>query len=170
MNLSSSGWGSSTRGLGALITVMMRYPEINSVQFNPDDRTLNMTFIIRKTLSDETWSNLNDQLVNVLQTYRWVTSRPLSIIELDRLDWDTATIVELHRDIDTVSVEEVGMMIEILHDWFEQDVVTDTHDLLEEELMLQEETIQANLEALSQDAHGHLVALRDEGRVVVFNT
>ncbi len=170
MNLSSSGWGSSTRGLGALITVMMRYPEINSVQFNPDDRTLNMTFIVRKTLDEATWQQFNDQLQDVLQTYRWVTERPLTDINLDRLEWDTATIIELRRDIETVSVEEVGMMIEILHDWFEQDVVTDSHDLLEEELMLQEETIQANLEALGQESHGHLVALRDEGRVVVFNT
>ncbi|PSR33302.1 MAG: hypothetical protein C7B44_14765 [Sulfobacillus thermosulfidooxidans] len=170
MNLSSSGWGSSTRGLGALITVMMRYPEINSVQFNPDDRTLNMTFIVRKTLEEDVWQRFQLQLQDVLQTYRWVTGRPLSQISLDRLEWDTATIIELRRDIETVSVEEVGMMIEILHDWFEQDVVMDSHDLLEEELMLQEETIQANLEALTKDAHGHLVALRDEGRVVVFNT
>ncbi|AUW93764.1 hypothetical protein [Sulfobacillus sp. hq2] len=170
MNLSSSGWGSSTRGLGALITVMMRYPEINSVQFNPDDRTLNMTFIVRKTLGEDVWQRFQLQLQDVLQTYRWVTGRPLSQISLDRLEWDTATIIELRRDIETVSVEEVGMMIEILHDWFEQDVVMDSHDLLEEELMLQEETIQANLEALTKDAHGHLVALRDEGRVVVFNT
>ncbi len=170
MNLSSSGWGSSTRGLGALITVMMRYPEINSVQFNPDERTLNMTFIVRKTLDDATWQNVTSQLQEVLQAYRWVTNRPLSVIALDRIEWDTATIIELRRDIDTVSVEEVGMMIEVLHDWFEQDVVTDAHDLLEEELMLQEETIQASLEALTRASHGHLVALRDEGRVVVFNT
>jgi hypothetical protein len=57
-----------------------------------------------------------------------------------------------------------------LRDRFEFDVAADPNDLLEEEMLVQEENIQAGLEALKKGSAGHLVALREDGRVVVFKT
>lgn len=168
--LSSASWGSSTRGLGTLIAVMMRYPEISSVQYNVEDSTLSCTFILRRNLESTVYHAMADQLTEVLETYRAVTRRPLRYIKVTHVVMDQATEIELVRDADTLSIEEVGMAIEVLRDLFEQDLMTDSHDLLEEELMLQEENIQAGLEVLKRDDAGRLVALRDEGRVMVFNT
>lgn len=170
MQVPASGWGSSTRGLGTLIAVMMRYPEVSSVQYDPDDKTLSVSFILRRALEEPTWQGLADHLSDVLTTYRAVTGRPLGTIALSRLSLGSVTGLELTRDVLTVSVEEVGMTIEVLRDLFDTDVLADPHDLLEEEMLLQEETIQESLEAIVQGGSGHLVALRDEGRVVVFNT
>ncbi len=168
--LSSASWGSSTRGLGTLIAVMMRYPEISSVQYNVEDSTLSCTFILRRSLEESLFQSLEAQVTEVLETYRVVTRRPLTAIRMTHVVMDQATEIELVRDTETVSIEEVGMAIEILRDVFEQDLMSDSHDLLEEDLMLQEENIQAGLEALKRDDAGRLVALRDEGRVMVFNT
>lgn len=170
MNLPSTGWGSSTRGLGALISALVRYPEISSVQYNPDNRTLSATFILRCRLDEPAWQELHGQIRDVLVEYRWLTARPLAHIELSYLELDSVTSIELIRDVLTLSVEEIGMVIEVLRDAHGADLVADSHDLLEEELMLQEETIQASLEDMKGGGAGSLVALRDEGRVVVFNT
>lgn len=170
MNVPSYSWGSSTRGLGTLIAVLMRYPEVSSVQYNPEHDTLSVNFVIRKQLSGETWNDTWQQLEEVLETYRHVTGRPLKTIELDSSQLDTVTSVELTRDVATLSVEEIGMAIEVLREIFEGEVLADQHDLLEEEMMVQEETIQERLEAIKRGASGHLIAMRDEGRVVVFNT
>ncbi len=148
----------------------MRYPEISSVQYNVEDSTLSATFLLRCTLGPQPFESLQNQLVEVLETYRLVTRRPLDVVEVHHLVIDQVTEVELIRDIKTLSVEEIGMAIEVLRDTFTSDLISDTHDLLEEELMLQEENIQAGLEALKSDEARRLVALRDEGHVMVFNT
>lgn len=168
--ISSASWGSSTRGLGTLIAVIMRYPEISSVQYNVEDSTLSATFLLRRTLEPQPFETLVNQLVEVLETYRLVTRRPLKAVEVRHVAIDQVTEVELIRDIETLSVEEIGMTIEVLRDAFTSDLILDSHDLLEEELLLQEENIQAGLEALKRDDARRLVALRDEGRLMVFNT
>ncbi len=148
----------------------MRYPEISSVQYNVEDSTLSATFLLRRTLEPQPFEVLVNQLVEVLETYRLVTRRPLKVVNVQHVVIDQVTEVELIRDIETLSVEEIGMTIEVLRDTFTSDLILDSHDLLEEELLLQEENIQAGLEALKRDDAGRLVALRDEGRLMVFNT
>ncbi len=148
----------------------MRYPEISSVQYNVEDSTLSATFLLRRTLEPEPFEALLNQMVEVLETYRLVTRRPLDVVQVNHVVIDQVTELELVRDIKTLSVEEIGMAIEVLRDTFSSDLISDSHDLLEEELLLQEENIQAGLEALKRDDVGRLIALRDEGRVMVFNT
>lgn len=166
----SFGWGGSTRGLGTLIAVMMRYPEVSAVQCDPEANTMSITFILPRAIEETLWQGFSDQLQEVLGSYRDITGRPLHHLELNRTEFGDVTSIELRRDTKTVSVEEVGMAIEVLRDAFDGGAIADPHDLLEEEMMLQEETIQERLADLIQHGCGQLVALRDEGRVVVFNT
>lgn len=170
MHMPSFGWGGSTRGLGTLIAVIMRYPEVSSVQCTPESKTMQVTFVVRGAVSDDTWATLVDEGVTALASYRHMTRRPLTTVELSRDIAGGVTTVELTRDTDTVSVEEIGILIEILRDHAELTVLYDPHDLLEEDMMVQEETIQERLQALIQEGSGQLVALRDEGRVLIFNT
>ena len=170
MHMPSFGWGGSTRGLGTLIAVIMRYPEVSSVQCAPESKNLQITFVVRGEIHDEIWERVLDDGMTALTSYREMTRRPLNQIVLEHEVSGGVTTVELTRDTDTVSVEEVGILIEILRDHAELTVLFDPHDLLEEDMMVQEETIQERLEVLVQEGSGHLVALRDEGRVLIFNT
>lgn len=165
-----SGWGTSTRGLGALIAVVMRYPEMSSVYYLPEDRTLTMVFVLRRELTDAEWEALDMDTREILVAYRELTGAPLTQCALRRVGVESSTVLELVRDVDTVAVEEVGIFIELLHERYGADVVSDPHELLEEEMMVQEENIQANLEALKKGDSGHLVAMRDDGRVMVYKT
>ncbi len=170
MQIPSFGWGGSTRGLGTLIAVLMRYPEVSSVQCNPEAKTIQVTFVIRGPIDEGPWQQVWENAVTALKTYRQMTKRPLEIIEMTReLTGDVLTI-ELVRDTNTLSVEEIGIAIEILRDQAQLTVLYDPHDLLEEDMMVQEETIQERLQTLVQEGSGQLVALRDEGRVLIFNT
>ncbi len=131
---------------------------------------MQVTFVVRGAIDDAAWERVLDGAVNALVSYRQMTKRPLGTIELTRDIAGAVTTIELTRDTDTVSVEEIGILIEILRDHAELTVLFDPHDLLEEEMMVQEETIQERLQALVQEGSGQLVALRDEGRVLIFNT
>lgn len=170
MHMPSFGWGGSTRGLGTLIAVLMRYPEVSSVQCNPEAKTIQVTFVVRGAVSDEAWNRVAEEGGTALVSYREMTKRPLTTIELTRDVVGAVTTVELVRDTDTVSVEEIGILIEIMREHGELTVLYDPHDLLEEDMMVQEETIQERLQTLLEEGGGQLVAMRDEGRVLIFNT
>ncbi len=170
LNMPSSGWGTSIRGLGTLIAVVMRYPEVSSMQYNPESETLTLAFIVRRNLEPSVWSELDLAIREILVAYRSLTRTPLEMLELDAMTVESVTVIEVTRDAKTLSVEEVGMLIEMLRDRFEFDVAADPNDLLEEEMLVQEENIQAGLEALNKGSNGQLVALREDGRVVVFKT
>ncbi|MCY0881820.1 MAG: hypothetical protein OWS74_07475 [Firmicutes bacterium] len=163
-------WGSSPRGLGTLISVVVRYPEISSVRYDPDNQMLGVSFVLKRTLDRLTWRAFRSYLTEVLKTYRAVTKQPLKRVRLSRLELEQATALTLERDVATIAVEEIGMAIEVLHERFGSDLAVDSHDIVEEELFLQEESLQANLESLGNGVHGPVVAMREEGRVViVFN-
>lgn len=170
MQLPSFGWGGSTRGLGTLIAVIMRYPEVSSVQCDPEAKTMQITFVVKGALDHKSWLKVAEHARDALISYRELTRRALLSIDLTRTVIGEVTILELIRDTDTVSVEEIGILIEMLRDHCELAMLFDPHDLLEEDMMVQEETIQERLQALVQEGSGQLVALRDEGRVLIFNT
>ncbi|CAB1128871.1 conserved protein of unknown function [Candidatus Hydrogenisulfobacillus filiaventi] len=164
----TSGWGTSLRGLGALIALIVRYPEVSTVQYDPGEAALTVSFLIRGPL--EGWEELESGLREMLEAYRALMGDPARRIEFQVTPFEGISVVSLIRDTGTLSVEEIGMAIEVLHDRYDTALLADPHDLMEEELVLQEETIQAGLEALRMGTERNLIALREEGRVVVFNT
>ena len=140
------------------------------MQYNPESESLTLAFIIRRNLDPSQWSELETAIRETLVAYRSLTRTPLSVLDLLAMAVEGVSVIEVTRDAKTLSVEEVGMLIEMLRDRFEFDVAADPNDLLEEEMLVQEENIQAGLEALKKGSIGQLVALREDGRVVVFKT
>ncbi len=140
------------------------------MQYNPEPESLTLAFIIRRNLDPSQWSELETAIRETLVAYRSLTRTPLSVLDLLAMAVEGVSVIEVTRDAKTLSVEEVGMLIEMLRDRFEFDVAADPNDLLEEEMLVQEENIQAGLEALKKGSSGQLVALREDGRVVVFKT
>ncbi len=140
------------------------------MQYNPESESLTLAFIIRRNLDPSQWSELETAIRETLVAYRSLTRTPLSVLDLLAMAVEGVSVIEVTRDAKTLSVEEVGMLIEMLRDRFEFDVAADPNDLLEEEMLVQEENIQAGLEALKKGSSGQLVALREDGRVVVFKT
>jgi hypothetical protein len=167
----SNGWATSPRSVGTLIAVLVRYPEVSSLDFVPGDGLLTLSFCLRTELTPATFQALRDRLHEALETYRALIRAPEPIhCEFSQDSMQSVAILTLTRDIETLTVEEVGMVIEILRDEFGQDLVADPNELAEDEMLAQEETIQATLESLQESPGARLFALRDEGRVFVFNT
>lgn len=148
----------------------MRYPEVSSLEYHPEQEALTVAFMIRRELNAEQVADLSGFVAEILEAYRSITRTPLERIDVRSMTVGSMTVVELERDVKTLSVEEVGMVIEMLRERFDTDVLADPNDLLEEEMLVQEENIQASLEAIKKGKSGQLVALREDGRVVVFQT
>ncbi|MGC8488422.1 MAG: hypothetical protein ACP5QO_09430 [Clostridia bacterium] len=168
---SPNSWGTSPRGVGALIAVLVRYPEVSSLDYHADEGVLALTVSCRSALNPETFTDIHSAWDEGLHMYRECLRQPeprLSRLEVEVMD--SVSNLILTRDVESLTVEEVGLTIEILREETDNDLVADPADLVEEELLAQEENIQATLESLRDNPGGRLFALREEGRVLVFNS
>ena len=168
---SPNGWGTSPRGVGALIAVLVRYPEVSSLDYQADQGVLPLTVSCRSALTSESFAHIQTAWTEGLGMYRdCLHQAPPRIAALAVDVMDSVSNLIVTRDVESLTVEEVGLTIEILREETGGDLVSDPADLVEEELLAQEENIQATLESLRDSPGGRLFALREEGRVLVFNS
>ncbi len=161
----------NSKGVGLLISVLVRYPELSTVNFDPHGRVLKFTFILTKPAEPERFDRLRDRVRLSVEAYGDFKNRKPSLIEVARTDFEDITVLEIRRDVETLTQEEISLVIDIVREEFGNLLAADRNDaLMEEDLLVQEEIIEEMLQDVRdcrQDKN--IIAFREEGRVVVFN-
>lgn len=160
-----------SRSVGLLISMLVRYPEIGTINFDPQKETLKFTFLLTKLLRDTEYEGWEQRLRSSLEAYWYLDNKPVTSFAVNRSSFGKITVLELVRDVGTLTQEEIALVVAIMRDQFGPLLVADHNEsLLEEDLLIQEELIEEMLEDL-RDAHPqkNLIAFREEGRVLVFN-
>ncbi len=161
----------NSKGVGLLISVLVRYPELSTVNFDPNGRVLKFTFILTKPLEQMKFERMRDRFRMSVAAYGDFKNRKPSLIEMARTDFGDITVLEVQRDVETLTQEEISLVIDIVRDEMGSLLAADRNDnLMEEDLLVQEEIIEEMLQDVSdcrQDKN--ITAFREEGRVVVFN-
>ncbi|NPV72094.1 MAG: hypothetical protein HPY55_15925 [Firmicutes bacterium] len=161
----------SSKGVGLLISVLVRYPELSSVNFDPHDKAIKFSFILTKPLDDEGFGRLKARVRMSVEAYGEFKGRNPAAVDVSRTDFGDITVLEVCRDVDTLTQEEISLVIEIVREMFGGLLAADRNDnIMEEDLLVQEEIIDEMLQDVKdcrQDRN--IIAFREEGRVVVFN-
>jgi len=168
-NLSQERSGPGHAGL--LVSILLRFPEVGSVTFDPERHAMRFTLLVRGRLSAKAYGDLRDLVTDSVTAFGLLQGAEPRLLQLERTTFRGVTAVEFARDVETLSREEIGMLISLLRDRFGDGLVVETDGgLLEEDLLVQEQLIDAALDDL-RDARGqqNLIAYREGGRVLVFN-
>lgn len=154
-----------------LISILVRYPQVGSINFDPDMQALKFNFIFAQEFKESDLQKFKTDFVNSLETYNFLEGKKPSEIILTYQRGENLTILEVKRDVDTLSHEEISLIIALVEENFLQTLVTEKNEyFLEEDLQMQEEMIGHMLESLKGTTQGKkLIAFREEGRVLVFN-
>lgn len=161
----------SLRNARLLVAIMLRHPEVGTVNYDHRNCLLRISFLIRRFLTDEEYQVAADDLRNSLEAFFYIDNRSPAFIEISRVVYGDLTVVELVRDIRSVSVEEVNVAVDILRNVFKESLVADRSDPgLEEDPFYHEELVEELMDDLARSGGDqHLIAIREEGRVIVFN-
>jgi hypothetical protein len=162
---------SFSNSMSLIAFLLVRYPEIGTVRYDPDRKTLQFSFMLVKALSNEEYADFKDQLLLSLSAISDLQGRKPGQTDVSYADYDNLTFLEILRDIDSLSQEEISLIIGIVHQFFEGSLLLDQEEnSQEEDAVLQEEMIEHMLEDL-KDSHQEkkLIGFREEGRVLVFN-
>ncbi|MBE3574654.1 MAG: hypothetical protein IMW99_04240 [Firmicutes bacterium] len=167
----SEGLQSST---GLLISLLMRHPEIASIRFSRQNQALKFTFVVKAVLSRADWEAFVQRLRDSVEAFHSLNGFQDVPLAVRRSPYRDLTLIEIMRDVATLSQEEIALLTRITAETFAGKLVmekdADAREPEEEEAAYQDELIQSLLDDLKvSDGGRDLIGYREAGRVFVFN-
>jgi hypothetical protein len=162
---------SFSNSMSLIAFLLVRYPEIGSVRFDPILKTLQFSFVLVKVLAEEDFASFKDKLLASLSSIAQLQERNLGQTQVSFTEYDGLTFLEIIRDIESLNQEEIALIIGVVQQSFEGYLLLDQEEAVQEEdTILQEEMIEHMLEDLKDSRQEkRLIGFREEGRVLVFN-
>lgn len=160
-----------TGSVGLLISILVCYPEVAAINFDPEKQLLRFTFIYAKVLEDKELNLIKRKLLQSVEVYNMLEGKENSVVFLNSQVCGHLTFIEVQRDVKTLIREEITLIMELFRQFFSDDLVTegDGH-FIEEDIIAQEEMIGHMLERMKGTSQEkYLFAFREQGKVLVFD-
>lgn len=163
--------GQISDGVNLLISILVRYPEVGAIDYNPENQSLKLTFMLSGIPSDAELSATKKGIYDSIAAYHMLEGYDNTFADISMNVCDQVAMLKMIRDVKTLSKGEIALIITLLRDGFKNRLITDQNDSMQEEdLLVQEELIEDMLENLKKAQAGHkLIGIREDGRVLVFN-
>lgn len=151
--------------------MLLRYPEVSSLHFEPETNLMRFTFLCQGSLPSDEVAELASLLDESLDAYAFLEGVQPRHLSLQHEVVDGVTVLELERDVDSLTPTEISMVISLLRDRLDGKLVAEGPTPGEEEEQThQDEIIESLLDDLRTTRQvQRLIAFREEGRVLVFN-
>lgn len=149
-----------------LASLLMCYPEVGKVVLDPKERGIWLEFSLRDVPEEALLEKVDGLLMDSLRFYH-----ELSGISGARMAFFFGEMaLHIFRDIDTLSREEIGMLIALIRDNFSELLLTDTMPPADEDVIYnQSEMIDHRLRFLREySLQDSMVGIREDGRVMVY--
>lgn len=167
-NLKYKDGGRLQDGVGLLTSILMRYSEVGSVHYWREEHALKFTFMVTQ---EQDVKALQELLKPALEFFHQLEGQRMRIFDIACRSDEGFSVITITRDVDSMSQREVGLIVELLKRKYDHLLVYDEMYLPEDEQIYQEEMISQMLSSIqSNDINKNVVALREEGRVLVFKT
>ncbi|MEN6411173.1 MAG: hypothetical protein ABFC84_00225 [Veillonellales bacterium] len=154
-----------------LISILVRYPEIGTIRFEPKSNLLKLTFMFAGILSAKKIAGIKQLIIDSITAYHILGKISAQKCEVKFSSYEHVTVLDFFRDVHTLSKNEIALVITLLREKCKERLVVDCNDsMLEEDLVIQEEVIESMLENMKSQREAHsLIGIREDGRVLVFN-
>lgn len=153
-----------------LISVLIRYPEVSSVRYDPQSKSLVFSFFIKGNPTKEQQFACEDELRTYLETCSNFSRKCATMGKLLFTTLDDITLLTYQQSIHLVSTEELVIVTHVLQLHFPEQAASDPLGLEYSDIEQQEEIINRLLghpETLDEDQL--LVAYREDGKVYIYN-
>ena len=157
--------------MSLIVSLLIRYPEIATLKLNPEDCSLNFTFIFRHKFSSDEKKAFWEELKMSLEALAVLDQAKPQIIDYSFKRQGDLSFLEIKRDIVSFSPDELSLIIKIIKGRYDREVIKEEDsETGEEDLLFQEEMIAHMLEELKEGPQDQeLTGIREEGRVMIFN-
>lgn len=171
MGLTYRGKEDVTDSVGLLISILVRYPEVATINFDPDQQILKFNFITSRPLESGEMEDFGRTLLDSIEVFNKLENKATRLSLVDYRECESFTMIEIQRDVENLVREEIALIVALFRRFFDNSLILDDNSgFYEEDLQIQEEIIEHMLESVKDCAGDKkLFAFREEGRVLVFN-
>jgi hypothetical protein len=160
-----------SRSVSVLVSMLVRYPEVGTVKYEPRQQTIRMGLVITGEMTDADWNRTEQDLFDTLDVYHLLEQRQPSVLDVAMESYGELTSIAITRDVATFSPEEIYTIVEFFKERFAGRLVTELVDwpANEDEMIAQDELIEELVADLEENRSSrNLIAIREDGRVMVF--
>lgn len=152
------------------MTMLMRYPEVASLHYDAEEGLIRFTFLCRQVEAEEL-RELEGTIRESLDAFFLLEDLPPGIFALKADSIEDITVLELERDVETLTLREISLLIALVSDRLEGRLLTEMAGpwYEGEDPWQQEEFMESLLDDLRRSkGRQRWIAYREEGRVFVF--
>ncbi len=159
-------------GINLLVSILVCYPEMATVSFEPKEDSLHMSFALREVPSEPSFAAAGQFIRESILTYHHLEGFPGAHVSLALEAQGNTAFIHIVRDVATLSRGEIRLITALMEEHFSSLLILerdkDLQDL--EADAIQEEAIDHMLGNLKINRiTDRMVGVREEGRVMVFN-
>lgn len=151
--------------------LLVRFPELASIRSLPGERTISLTFALRRRLDRSAQAALVEAIEDHTQSFLALSKEEARTLRVACEGDRSMTFVHVTRDVETFSKEEIELQVAFFGDRFAEAVVRNPvpDDHFDTDPAAQDEAALHAVEALRDPARSKsLVGFREEKRVLVY--
>jgi hypothetical protein len=151
--------------------LLVRFPELASIRSGPIDRSLRLTFAVRRRLDRAAQKTLADALEEHVCSFLSLAKEEPRVLHVECESDRSMTFVHVSRDLETFSKEELELQVGFFSDRCGDALVRSPHpdDHLDVDPAAEDEAALYAVEALRDPTQSKsLVGFREEKRVLVY--
>lgn len=157
-------------GTRLLISILLCYPEINTILFHGRMKRLKFSFLLANLLSQEDFQRFQEKCMMSMKLFYQLKRVPLLEPLLKKNHCGDFTLVEISCQLNQLSQEALALLIELISTSFQGDLLKEEYETPVSVYETQQENIARMLEDFQDNsAFLHLIGLRRGGRVMVFD-
>lgn len=161
-------------GIRLLATMLVCYPEITTITYEPKKCELTLDFIIEGELDNKELDDFFQLVDESVQTYHGLADGNKVYLAAELESYNQGTnIVHLHRELITITSEELSIIVSLFKDKYGKQIKIDAPpvEILDPEFLeAQTRALEELLEQVDKRRiNCRLLGAREENRVVVYN-
>ena len=160
-------------GVQLLASVLVCFPEIAAVSYDPCEGMLTMAFFARAQLSPAEAEEFTAFLGESIESFHAIEGSVVTAMDFSYERHDGLMMLHLARRMDEVTEREIGLTVQLLTDRFGEALLVDAHgaDVPDAEFrQMQHDALDRMLTAVREmPLRDRLVGIRERDQVVVYN-
>jgi len=160
-------------GVQLLASMLVCYPELYSVTYEPKDTEITLDFVVQRQISHEEMEEFANLVDKSVQTYHDLHGGSPVWLAIDADVNGTRMTVHVRRQLATMLRGELDLLAELFDDKFGDALQVDVHtlDSLEPDFSTMQSNVLDQMFDLVQAARikEKMIGMRDKDKVVVYN-
>ena len=133
----------SSNGLELFISILLTYSELHAVRYDADNDVLSWQIAVQEDITPDQEKDLLNRFEQSWALYHKMAGVKASISRVHIQRLRELTFLHFERDMSTMSVEEIGLLLDLTRDIISNRILYDTGDFINEKPI--KDTVKQNL-------------------------